>query len=379
MMDRKIIKNGRLILEDKVLEEGTIIIENGIIKDIGKNDEINTALDARIIDAENCLVGPGFIDIHTHLCTGSRFFENPDRVLQELAGHGVTGILPTIAYNLGKKETEETLKKLSGLDTPFYRKMFLGIHLEGPYLNPGYGAESWKMRKPDKKEYERYFAIAGDKIKIWVVAPEVEGTADLIAEISRRKIVLSIGHSEAEAGKTVNLIAKGLKLACHCMCATGITPSPSRYGGTREVGVDEVVMLRDEIYAEVIPDSAGAHVRPMMLQLLYKVKGADRIIIITDVGADFELFSEKTGSDVLFNQQGQLSGTALTMDQAAKNMIQHTGINYFEAFKMTSLNPAKLLEMDQEIGSIKKGRRANLVIVKDDLKVEKVLIDGEVI
>jgi len=372
-MNSTLIKNGRLVLENEVIANAGIIIRDGIIEDIVKGTDTKPPAGMDVIDAENCLVGPGFVDVHTHLCALDSFFENPTPVLENLVSHGVTGMLPTIAYNLEKEKSWEILQNLLNLENGLYKKIFMGIHMEGPYLNPKYGSESWKIRKPDKEEYTRYLKTAGDKIKIWVVAPEVEGTNELVEELLKHNIVLSIGHSEAEAELVLALVKKGLKLECHFMCATGLSPSPSRYEGTREAGMDEVVMLSDQVYAEVIPDCLGAHVRPVMLQLLCKVKGAERIIIITDVSPT----PGKIHGDVILNQHGQLAGTALTMDKAVKNMITHTGIEYFEAFKMASLNPARLLGIDGEIGSIKKGKRANIAVVDDEINVKKVLIDGE--
>jgi len=375
-MKRILIKNARLVLENEVLEDAAVMVKNGVISGYGRNGDIPTPPYAETVDAENNLLGPGFIDIHTHLCTGNIFLDDPQSVLNDLAKHGVTGMLPTIPYGLSTDETEKLIVNLLNLGDPLFRKMFLGIHMEGPYLNPKYGAESWRMRKPERAEYLKYMELAGDMIKIWVVAPEIEGTAELVKEIAKRGIVLSIGHSEAEASRVLDLIPRGLRLACHTMCATGVSPKPSRYGGTREAGVDEVVMLRDEIYAEVIADSAGAHIRPLMLQLLYKVKGADRIILITDVGSILAVSSQKTDTDILFTAKGELAGTALTMNRTVGNMIKHAGISYSDAFKMASLNPARLLGLDKEIGSIAAGKKANLVIVDDAINVQRIMIEG---
>ncbi len=372
---RVLIKNGRLVLEERVLEGGMLVIEDGIIKDVGRTHETKAMTDTETIDAGNRLVGPGLIDIHTHLGIGNNSWKDPDRVLNWLLKHGVTGILPTIGYGFSREKRTKILETLSGLSTSLSRKMVHGMHMEGPCLNPGYGARSDKMRKPDKEEYIGYLEMAADKIKIWVIAPEVEGSEDLIEEISRRKIILSIGHSEAEAEKVINLIPKGLKLACHCMCATGPPSSSTR--GRRKAGVDEAVMIRDEIFAEVIPDFKGIHVSPLMLQLLYKVKGPDRIIIITDFSTFSDLPTEDVDSDVNFNEWGQLSGSVMTMEKAVRNMMLHTGINPVEAFKMASLNPARLLKMDRALGSIKEGKKANLVIVSNNMEVERTLIEGE--
>lgn len=206
-------------------------------------------------------------------------------------------------------------------------------------------------------------------------------------EASRYGIAFSVGHSEAAAETVLDCVPYGLRIGCHCTNASGTTPSPSRYAGTREVGVDEAVLLSDEMYAEVIPDSEGRHVRPLMLKFILKVKGADKVIIITDAmdgtgisdaSVDVNLI-EKTEFSPAQAADYMLGGSLLTMDRAVYNMKRHTGVGMADLFKMASLNPAKVIGIDHEAGSLEKGKRANLIFVTEDIQVRKVFLDGELV
>jgi N-acetylglucosamine-6-phosphate deacetylase len=139
--------------------------------------------------------------------------------------------------------------------------------------------------------------------------------------------------------------------------------------------VDEAVLVHDDIYAEVIPDRLGIHVRPLMLKMIHKTKGTDRVIIITDAVPEAGLTGPEE-PDVNFNHTGDLAGSKLTMDKAVRNMMKHVGIGIVEAFRMAALNPAKAIRLDHEMGSIEIGKWANLILVDDEINVHGVFLRG---
>lgn len=388
-MNSQAIVNARIVTLEKIIENGVIIIENGRIADFGSAEEVKVPEGAGKIDAKGDYAAPGFIDIHCHGGGPEAFHINPEVAAEAHLRHGTTSVLATIAYSVSKEDTIEGIKKIKELKTRGKGKSILGIHLEGPYTNPKYGALSKLGRKPDPSEYNTYIDLAGDLIKVWTLAPELEGIDDFIDTVSSKGIVMSVGHSEASPERIFELVPKGLKLACHCMNATGCSISPTRFGGTREVGVDEAVLLSDDIYAEVIPDYMGVHVRPLMLRLILKAKGPDKVIIITDsttsvnkrnidsYPADENDFAN--APDINFNELGELSGSILTMDKACRNMMRHTRVGMVEAFKMASYNAARLLNMENEIGNIRVGAKANIIIVDDDINVKMVMLEGKLV
>ena len=384
------IVNGKLVTPHSVIRDGVVLIEGDMIVACGPRGTVAIPVQAEVIDAEGLYVGPGFIDIHCHGGGGCWSWEDPYRFALAHMKHGTTGILPTMVYNQSREDMYEgvrnVLEVMDAADKP-YRTAIVGIHMEGPYINNKYGAITSPIRPVDPDEYEALLTLAGDRIKVWTMAPELDGQREFAEAASRYGIALSVGHSEADAETIFSFVPKGLKIGCHCTNASGTTPSPSRFGGTREVGVDEAVLVHDDIYAEVIPDAGGIHVRPLMCKLILKAKGVHRVIIITDAMPEAGLpqnpdtdkgveFGGAVYHDVKFIEGLGLSGSKLTMDQAVRNMMNHTGAGMVEAFIMASLNPAKVLKIDHQAGSLEKGKRANLVIVNDSIEVRRVIFEG---
>lgn len=393
-MATRAIVNARLVMTDRIIEDGVLLIQGERIAACGPLSEVAVPSDAELLDAAGAYVGPGFIDIHNHGGGGVWSHEQPLEFAETHMQFGTTGVLPTVAYMLNREDMREgVIQVVKAMEEPSdYPGLIVGIHLEGPFLNPKYGANRTNIRPVDLEECRDLLQLAGNHIKIWTMAPEMPDQDKFIEEASRYKhIVFSAGHSESDADTLYRFVPKGLRLACHCMDASGTTPAVSRFAGTREVGLDEAVLAHDEMTAEVIPDAAGVHVRPLMLKLILKAKGVDKVIIITDAMPDagtgkanlpenFPFRDDFPNCDDLnFNINGGLEGSRLTMDRAVNNMMRHTGCDITSAFRMASLNPAKLLGMEQEMGSLQKGLLANLVIVDEDIQVQQVIFKGNLV
>lgn len=390
-MDVIAIINAQVITPYELIKDGVILIKDSNIVALGNKEEFEILNDCQIIDANGLFVGPGFIDIHNHGGGGYWAHENPIAVAKYHMKFGTTGLLPTLAYFLNKDELQKSVELYveTKKNNNKYSDLLLGIHLEGPFLNPKYGAITSEIRKVDREEYKKLLEIAGKHIKIWTIAPEMEGQEELVKYASTyNDIVFSVGHSEATPEQIFPLVPKGLNLACHFSNATGVTPHPSRFDGTRELGVDEAVLLHENIKVEVIPDRAGIHVRPLMIQLLVKVKGIEKVIIITDAMKDAGLETKdedtpesikgfKNYGDLNFTNEGELNGSLLTMNKAVRNMMRHTGINIIDAFRMASTNPARLLGLDSMLGSLEVGKKANLIFVDEEMNVHRVFFQGE--
>jgi N-acetylglucosamine-6-phosphate deacetylase len=168
----------------------------------------------------------------------------------------------------------------------------------------------------------------------------------------------------------------GIRLQTHCMNATG---RPDCCAGTRSCGPDEACFLDRDMYAELICDSAGAHVSPALCRLILQNKGLERVILITDGSAGNyktpEQFRHLT--DLSINEEGELSGSRLTMEQACRNLMTHTNCGIAQAFLLASRNPANAIGLGHEVGTIAPGKKANLVFVDDTFQVLDVMLEGE--
>lgn len=389
-MELKAIVNGKIITPDRIIDNGVVIVDKDRIFESGEKEKVIIPESAEIIDAEGNYIGPGLIDIHCHGGGGYWVHQNPEAVFKAHLKHGTMGFLATIAYIVGTEETIEGIGRILKASKQKSGSICLGIHMEGPYINPKYGASSKTARRPRREEYERIFKAAEDKLKVWTLAPEIDGIDEFIDFVSEKGVIMSVGHSEVQAERLYEIVPKGLRLACHCMNAMGTSSLYTGYRGTREVGVAEAVMCNDDIYAEVIPDSMGCHVRPLMLKLLYKTKGVERIIIISDAteysGTRQFNYIKKDGrefvenlDDVSIDENGDLAGTNLTMNYSVRNMMNHTGVGLVEAFRMGSLNPATLLGIQKDYGSIDKGKKANILITSEKIEIKKLIFEGQIL
>lgn len=200
---------------------------------------------------------------------------------------------------------------------------------------------------------------------------------DFIRDAKReiKNLVFAVAHSEASPAQIEACIPYGLRLGTHHTNATG---DLVKYPECRGVSVDETVNFRDDIYAELICDSKGIHVDPYMLRLVLKIKGKDKVILISDACVfDGPIPPGYEGvSDINFDHSEQIAGSKLTLDVACKNMMKHTGSSLCDVFVFASYNPAMLLGMG-EYGQIKKGNIADLVIVDHLMGIQKVIFKGK--
>ena len=369
------IKNARVVLDSSILEDAVILIDDGRIVSVGTTD---IPSGSQIIDAEGLYVGPGFVDIHVHGGGGYMFYSEPTLAAKHFLDHGETTVLATLYYDLSKEELTDSVKRVKKAmkDT----RSIKGIYMEGPYMNPKYGAfpEKNKWRGEIKEElYKELVDEASDVAKVWAIAPEREGIEDFLKYVkkSNSQAMISVGHSEATPAQVKALKKYGIGLQTHCMNATGRPPCMA---GTRSCGPDEACLMDKDMYAEIICDSKGIHLPPDLIEFVLAVKGIDKVVLISDsfVGEASPKEMEHI-TDLSFDSNGLLSGSKLTLDVACKNLIKHTGCSIPDAFLAASRNPARVIGLDGEIGSIEAGKKADLVFVDDDFTVKKVMVEGQ--
>lgn len=375
------IKNANIVCENGIIWDGVISIKDGIIEKIFRKDEIVFDENAEVIDAQGAYVGPGFVDIHVHGGDKYMFHSNPAEAAKFFLQHGETTVLATLYYNLPKDEFLKSIDRVKSVMQTPEGKTIAGFYMEGPYMNPKYGASpelnAWKGEiKAD--DYKLLADKAEDKVKVWAVAPERDGIEPFMryAKSVNPDVVFAVGHSEATPRQVKALKKYGVNIMTHCMNATGRN---SEWVGTRGCGPDEACLADDSMYAELICDSQGIHVNPSLLNMVIKIKGIEKIILITDSFVSDEKSPESLShiDDLSFDANGLLSGSRLTMDRVCRNFMQNTGCGITQAFLAASTNPAKAIGMDSEIGSIESGKKANLVFVDDKFNVEKVMFEGK--
>lgn len=374
------------------MENGSVLISNGIITEIS-DKKINSKADI-IVDAGNNFISPGFIDIHVHGGGGSDFMDGTVEDFLTIAEthlqYGTTALVPTTL-------TAEKENLLHILD--IYRKasrqnvkgaQFLGMHIEGPYFAMSQkGAQDERyIRKPDKKEYSEIIEKAGDVIARWSAAPELEGALDFGKYLEAHHILPAIAHTDAIYEDVVKAFENGYTLATHFYSAmSGVT----RRNAFRYAGVIESVYLMDEIDAEVIAD--GVHLPAPLLKLIYKIKGSERIALITDAmraagtqSHESILGSRENGLKVIVEDgvaklpdRTSFAGSVATTNRLVRTMIEIANVPLVAAVRMMTLTPARIMKIDKHKGSIAEGKDADIVIFDDEINIKTAMVKGAIL
>lgn len=377
------IKNATLVMKNHLIPNGIILIEDGIIKAFGKAKDLAVPENCQVIDADEAFVGPGFVDIHTH-CGDNVLFQD-DAVVASKAHlmHGTTTVLPTLYFSMKTQEFVDAIHTIKEAMTNPECANIGGFYMEGPYMNPKFGADRennpWKG-PICKDDYMPILEAAGDKVRVWGLAPERENILDFVLDAKKinPNVAFSVAHSEAAPEEIEALMTYGLRIGTHHTNATG---NREKYPEVRGVCVDETVNYNSEIFAELICDSVGIHVDPYNLRLIRKIKGEERIILISDAYPADGPIPDNEGYvgafDIGFDNAGEIAGTKLTLNVACRNMMVHTGASIVDVFRYASYNPAKAVGFTDR-GEIAIGKRADLVFVDYKMNIKNVILKGEV-
>ena len=377
---KKALVNTNIIMPDYVIRDGVIIIEDGRIAAFGRK-LAHEGIEE--IDLCGAYTGPGLIDVHTHADgVDSFFFENPVSAAKTVLSHGVTDVLPAVYFNMNSEELIGAVGRIRAAMESGKAKNIIGIYMEAPYLNPKYGCNKENNPWMLPVAPERYMPVveaAYDIARVWCLAPEREGIEQFCRDVKAKNpaAVFSVAHSEAEPADIEKLLKYGLKCATHSTNATGTIV---KYPECRGVCVDEAVFYNDSIYAELICDKMGIHVDPYMLRLVKKIKGDDRIILISDSFIEHGPVPDEGCydgvDDINFDNTGEIAGTKLTLDLACRNMMMNTGSSLCQVFKYASTNPARMLSLTDR-GEIAVGNVANLLVVDAEFNIKRVFLGGE--
>lgn len=375
-----IIKNGNVLVDGRFSVQDVVIKAGKILGFDGVKSQ-----DKQIIDAEGMYVLPGFIDVHTHggngIDTNLADKEQLKRLSEFFASKGVTGYLPTILTDTHEKTCEivemigETMKEQ---DTG---SKILGIHMEGPFLS-----HDFKGAMPDDliadcsvEKLMEYEVKSHDNIKTITVAAENSGVLDLIKYAVSKNIIVSLGHTGASYEECMMCIEEGANRITHT------------FNGMRQLHQHKPSILgaalESDAYCEAICD--GLHLHPAIVRLMIKTKGIDRVIGITDsvMAAGLEDGRYKLGVNdiVVINGDARLvhgdsrAGSTLTMDRALRNIIGFTKLPLEECIKMLTINPAKMLRIDKDKGSLDIEKDADIVIMDKDMNVIYTIVEGKLV
>lgn len=380
------IVNGKLILDDAVLEGCSLYVKDGVIAAI----TTDTLQSDRVIDARGCYVAPGFIDIHVHGGDGFEFIDATEEAVLSAANihakHGTTTIFPTLsAYS--ESDTCAAMDAIRGcLGKPELLPNIGGVHLEGPYFSVKQaGAQDPRfIRDPDPDEYCRLVEQYGDLIRRWSYAPEKPGSVEFQKYLAKHGIVAAAGHTDAEYDHLKAVFDLGCRLITHLYSGTSTI---TRHGGFRHLGTIETAYLLDDMDVETIAD--GCHLPPLLLQLIFKLKGREHMCLVTDAiryGGRTDCESVRTGTEAVpyiiedgvakLADRSAFAGSVATMDALIRVCVRKAGISLADAVYMATAVPARIMGLEHK-GQLKVGFDADLVVLDPKLQVQQVIVGGK--
>jgi N-acetylglucosamine-6-phosphate deacetylase len=387
-----IFTGGTIVLEDRLLPGGQVTVQGTRISAVAAEPSAPT--DAEVIDLNGGYLVPGFVDLHVHGGAGADFMDGSEDAFRTIcrahARHGTTSLLPTttVARHAQHLAFLEVCRRLKRDGTGGAR--ILGAHFYGPY----FAAEARgchpaaEVRPPSADEYNDYLAYA-DCITTATVAPELPGAEAFIRACRAQGIRCNAGHTYATFDQMAAAIDWGVRHVDHLFCAMSdrarlrqSQPYPMRGG------VMEATLYFDELTTEVIAD--GKHLQRELLLLAYKLKGPDRLALVTDCNRALDMpdgpyiFGPSDGGEPILRRDGvglMPDGSALAsgvvgMDHGVRTCHHLAGVPLVDAVRMASLTPARIAGYDQEIGSIAPGKCADLAILTKAMEVARVYLAG---
>jgi N-acetylglucosamine-6-phosphate deacetylase len=384
---RIIITNGTIITPFHLLNGKAIIVEKERIREIVNKEDISTATltGAEVIEGKDEYIVPGYIDIHVHGGGGSDVMDGDYEAINQIAishSHfGTTSFLPT-TMTMSKDKIIRSLRSIcEAVKKGTAGAEILGIHMEGPYINPEKkGAQKEEeIKKISIDEFSEFNQASGNLIRLVTIAPEMPGAIGLIKYLYEQGIITSVGHTNATYVQTQAGIRAGLSHVTH-------TFNAMRGLHHREPGVVGAALISPELTVEVIADCI--HIHPIVLKILTKVKEDEKVVLITDAmrAAGLKEGTYDLGGQEVIVTKGQarlkdgtLAGSVLTMDKAVKNMVNKIGIQLPKAIQMASYNPAKSIGIENKKGSIEPGKDADIIILNKNLETELTMIAGKVV
>jgi N-acetylglucosamine-6-phosphate deacetylase len=378
---------GRILTPTEVIEPGTVVVaDDGRIAYVGPDDGAPRA-DGRRMDLRGRIVVPGFIDVHVHGGNGITFGAL-GRVAADLSAYagwvaasGVTGFLCSLAAPDAEGLRSMVTEYAAALDAGVEGAEPLGLHLEGPFLNPakkGAFNPAW-LRRPALQEVEACLQAGRGWVRQMTLAPELPGSLQVAAILRDAGVVASMGHTDLDYAGASAALRGNFTHITHAFNA-------QRGFGHREPGVFGAILASERVTAEMIADTVHSH--PGAMKVLLRCLGTDRVVLITDAIAGaglaegvYDLLGDRVtvrdGRATL--NDGTLAGSVATLNQCVHNVHEHVGVPLAEAVKMGSLNPARAMGFAGRLGSIGVGKDASLAVIDEQVNVYVTLVKGKVV
>jgi len=362
-----------------------LIVEDGRITEVAPRSEKDLPPGTQLVEFGDAILAPGFFDIHIHGGAGLDVMRadpgDLPRLGKFLLSHGVTSYFPTtVAAPLDT--TYKALERLAdAIEAPTNgagaQARPLGIHLEGPFLShrrrgvhpPEY------LVNPTVDVFNRMWQAARGHVCMLTIAPEIPGALEVIAEAAGRKVLVSIGHSDAEMPIAKEAVKAGANHATH-------TFNAMRPLDHREPGIIGEVLSDDHITADLIAD--GIHVSPEVVKVFLQAKGRERAVLITDAisatgmpEGRYQLGPIQVDvKDGKCTANGSLAGSVLTMDRAVRNVTKFSNWTLRDAVRAATLNPAQAVGMSAKQGSLAPGANADFIVMNPAGEVLKTIVAG---
>ena len=374
------LTQGRIYTGHEVLDQHAIVIANGLIERLCPLAELPADIEQR--DVGGAIIAPGFIDLQLNGCGGVQFNDDLAAISVETLKtmqkanekSGCTSFLPTLITS-GNELMQRAVEVMRAwlAQNP---NQALGLHLEGPWLNPvKKGTHNQDYIRAPEQQLVDFLCANADVISKITLAPE-QVDSEVIRQLVAAGIVVSAGHSYATYDEARRGISAGISFATHLYNAM-----PPISG--REPGLIGALFDAPDVWCGVIAD--GLHVHFANIRNAKRIKG-DKLILVTDAtapaGANIDkfVFAGKTiyyRNGLCVDENGTLSGSALTMIEAVQNSVEHIGIALDEALRMATLYPARAMGVDARLGSLAAGKVANLTVFTRDYKVTRTIVNGD--
>jgi N-acetylglucosamine-6-phosphate deacetylase len=385
---------GAVVLPDRVLDAGGVLLDGERVAAV--SESVSAPAGAESIDLHGGCLLPGFVDLHVHGGAGADFMDGTEEAFRAVcrahARHGTTSLLPTTT--VARHDQHLTFLDLCRRVKAGPRAgeaRVLGAHFYGPYFAPEargcHPAEA--LRPPRFDEYTAYLEYA-DCITTATVASELPGAEAFVRACRQRGVRCNAGHSYATFDQVEAALGWGVRHVDHLFCAMSdrarlrqTQPYPMRGG------LMEATLYFDELTTEVIAD--GKHLTRDLLLLAYKIKGPNRLALVTDSNRAMDMpdgeyiFGPLDGGEPILRGDGvglmpngaALASGVMGMDHCVRTFLRLTGAPLQEVARMASLTPARICGFDKEIGSIEVGKRADLVVLDSALQVRQVYVGGK--
>ena len=381
-----LFRNARLLFPDRLQSKGDLRVKENRIVALGET--LPPEPGEAVLDLCGKFLAPGFVDLHIHGALRRDAMEACADAFQVICRFHATGGTTSLALTTVTAPAASitaVLEAVAALDpNATGGARILGVHIEGPYFSKEKpGAHPLELiRNPDPAEYGAWLKYK-ECITQMTLAPELPGALELIEALERHGIRASGGHSDAWDEEAAAGFACGMRQVTHTFnCMSGAR----RRGAFRVAGLLEFAMGEPEILCELIAD--GYHVSPTLMRALYRAKGADGIALVTDAGpgaglAEGEGFSlgeihGVVAAGVALTADGKaLCSSVSRMNDLVKSMVEKVDVPLFEAVRMATLNPARALGLEDQLGILAEGTLADLVVLEEDLSVAMTFVNGQ--